>query len=162
MHPVLQNPERVIRRHLRKVMLIGGLSSAVLGCGSDDSTGPQLQDVVGTWHATKAQVTSLVEAPFVATIDIVASGGTLQVVLNANHTYSSTVTFPGEAPETSSGTYTQTATTLSLINDQNSGGDVIVFDVALSNGTLLLTNGIITFDFGSGEVASKLDLTLVH
>jgi hypothetical protein len=160
MHPVLQNPERVIRRHLRKVMLIGGLSSAVLGCGSDDSTGPQAQDVVGTWHATKVQVTSVANGA--NTIDIVAAGGTLQVVLNANHTFSSTVTFPGEAPETSTGTYTQTATTLSLINDQNSGGDVIVFDVALSNGTLLLTNGTITFDFGSGEVASKLDLTLVH
>jgi hypothetical protein len=97
-----------------------------------------------------------------STIDIVAIGAVLQVTFNANLTFVTTATFPGEAPEVTTGTYTVTATKLTITNDQNSGGEVMVFDVALNSGTLLLTNGAIDFDFGAGEVASKLDLTLVH
>lgn len=147
-------------RSVRKIMLVGVFSSGVLGCGSDNIIGPQIPDVVGNWHATKAQVTSVANAA--STIDIVAAGGTISVVFNANHTFATTATFPGDVPETSTGTYTETATKLTLTNDVNSGGDVIVFDVALNNGTLSLTGGTIGFDFGAGDVASKIDLTLVH
>ena len=147
-------------RSVRKLIQAGVFCSAVVGCGSESVTGNQIPDVVGTWHATKAQVTSVANAA--NTVDLVAIGSTIQVVLNANHTFVTTATFPGEAPDVSTGTYTVTATKLTLTNDQASGGDVEVFDVALNNGTLLLTNGAINFDFGAGEVASKLDVTLVH
>jgi len=147
-------------RSVRKLIQAGMLCSAVLGCGDESVTGTQVPDVVGTWHATKGQVTSVANPA--NTVDMVALGATLQVVLNANHTFATTITFPGEAPETSTGTYTVTATKLTITNDQASGGDVIVFDVALNGGTLLLTNGTVDWDFGAGEVASKLDLTLVH
>jgi lipocalin-like protein len=140
-------------------MLVGVFSSAVLGCGSD-STGSETVNLVGTWHATHAQATSIAHPA--TTLNLIAAGVTLQVVFTANHTFTSTSTFPGNAPEISTGTYTQTATKLTLTNDQNSGGDVVVFDLALNAGTLSLTGANIGFDFGAGEEASRLDLTLVH
>jgi len=147
-------------RSVRTVIQVGVFCGAMLGCGNDSVTGNEVPDVVGTWHATKVQVTSVANAA--NTIDIVAIGAVFQIVFNASNTFVTTVTFPGEAPEISNGTYTVTATKLTITNDANSGGEVIVFDVALNNGTLLLTNGSIDYDFGAGEVASKLDLTLVH
>ena len=137
----------------------GVVASAILGCGND-ATGPEVADIVGSWHATRAQITSVAHPA--STIDIVAIGATLQIVFTANNTFTSTAAFPGEAAETTTGTYTVTAGKLTMTNDQNSGGDVLVFDIALSNGTLSLTGGAIDFDFGTGEEASKLDVNLVH
>jgi len=145
---------------VRKLIQAGVFCSAVLGCGSESITGNQIPDVAGNWHASRAQVTSVANSA--NTIELIAFGATIQVVFSANHTFVTTATFPGEAPDVSTGTYTVTATKLTLTNDQASGGDIQVFDVALNNGTLLLTNGTINFDFGAGDVASKLSITLVH
>ena len=73
-----------------------------------------------------------------------------------------TTTFPGEAPELSTGTYTLTGSRLTMTADQGSGSDVTMFDVALNNGTLVLTGAIVEFDFGTGAEDARLDVTLVH
>lgn len=147
-------------RSVRKLIQVGLFSGVVLGCGDESITGSQLPDVAGTWHATQAQVTSVPNPA--TTMNLITAGLTLQVVFGANLTYVSTTTFPGESPEVSTGTYTVTATKLTLSPVQNSGGDVWAFDLAISNGALVLTGATIQFDFGAGDVASKLDLTLVH
>lgn len=147
-------------RSVRKVVQAGLFCSALLGCGGESLTGSQARDVVGTWHATKAQVTSVANSA--TTMNLITGGLTLQVVFDANLTYVSTTTFPGESPEVTTGTYTASATKLTLSPVQNSSGDVWAFDLAISNGALVLTGATIQFDFGAGDVASKLDLTLAH
>ena len=143
-----------------KLALLGVLGGLGAGC-SEDSTGTELPNIVGTWHATSAVVTNV--ASPTTTVNLVTLGATIQVVFNANLTYSSTVNIPGEAAEVSTGTYVVTATQLTLHDDQPSGGDTVVFSLALGGGTLTLTGGSpFSFDFGAGEVAATLALTLVH
>ena len=146
-------------RSVRKLLLVGGCAGAVLGCG-DSGTGPTTVNLVGTWHASSLRVTSVAHPA--STLDLLALGVTVQIVFTSNHTFTSTFTAPGEAPDISTGTYTQTATSLTLTNDQSSGGDVLVFTLTSSAGALLLSGGPLDFDFGTGEEASKLDVTLVH
>ena len=88
-------------RSIRKVILVGVFSGAVLGCGIDKTTGPQLADVVDTWHATRVQVASVANPA--TTVELVAAGATLQAVFNANLTYTSTVNLPGDPPDVSTG-----------------------------------------------------------
>jgi hypothetical protein len=147
-------------RSVRKSLLVGVFSGAVLACGSENAIGPQIPDVVGTWHATLAQVTSVAHPA--TTMNLIAAGLTLQVVFATDHTFVSTTTTPGEPADISTGTYVETATKLTLNPTQGSTGEVWVFDLALSNGALVLTGATITFDFGTGEEASKLNLTLAH
>jgi lipocalin-like protein len=143
----------------RTCMLTGILAAVVVGCGSDNS-GPNLPNLVGSWHATRIQVTNKANAA--QTADLILLGATIQLVLKADHTFTATFVAPGEPPNPSNGTYTQTATTLTLTDDAASGGTVNVFTYTLSGGTLTVSGGEIDFDFGSGDVASKLDVTFVH
>ena len=146
-------------RSVRKLVLVGVCAGAVLGCG-DSGTGPAPVNLVGTWHATSLRVTSVAHPA--NTVDLHAVGVTLQVVFTSNHTFTSTFTSPGNAPDVSTGTYAQTATSLTLTDDLSSGGDVLVFTLTSSAGALLLSGGPLDFDFGTGEEPSRLDLTLVH
>lgn len=142
-----------------KLLLVAWVGSAGAACGSD-STGTSLANIVGTWHATTAVVTSVANPSTSA--NLIALGATLQIVFSANLTYNSTINLPGNAPEVSTGTYVETATQLTL-HDASSSGDIVTFSLAQSGGTLLLTGGTpFTFNFGSGDVPAKFDLTLVH
>ena len=145
---------------VRKLVLIGAVGG--LGAGCSDSTGSSdLPDIVGSWHATTAVVTSVANPATSA--NLIALGATFQIVFNANLTYSSTVNFPGEPVDISTGTYVVTATQLTVHNDQSSGGDIITFSLSLSGGTLTLTGGTpFSFDFGAGDVPATFNLTLVH
>lgn len=147
-------------RTLEKLGLIAVVGGLGAGC-SGDSTGTVQADLVGTWHANTAVVTSVANPATSA--NLIALGATIQITFSANLNYSSTVTLPGQAAEVSNGTYVQTATQLTLHSDQASGGDTITFSLALSGGTLTLTGGSpFTFDFGAGEVPATFNLTLVH
>ena len=144
---------------IRTLLLVGVVGGLGAGC-SEDSTGTSL-NIVGSWHATSAVVTEVANPA--NTANLIALGATVQIVFNANLTYSSTFTFPGQGAQTSTGTYVLTATQLTMQDDQASGGEVITFAIAQSGGTLLLTGGTpFDFDFGAGEVASKLDVTLAR
>ena len=146
---------------LPKLVLIAVIGSLEAGCSSGDSTGTELANIVGSWHATTAVVTSVANPT--TTSNLIALGATIQVTFNANLTYSSTTNVPGQGADVSTGTYIQTATQLTLHNDQSSGGDITTFSLALNGATLSLTGGTpFTFDFGAGEVPARFDLTLVH
>jgi len=147
-------------RFVRKLVLVGVVGGLGAGC-SGDSTGTSLPDLVGTWHATTAVVTSVANPG--TSVNLIALGATLQITFNANLSYTSTITVPGEAPEVSNGTYVETANQLTLHDNSSSGSDTIVFGLGLSGGTLSLTGGTpFTFNFGAGEVPARLDVTAVH
>ena len=142
---------------LRTILVAGTFGGTVLGCS--DSTGPELADIAGAWHATRIQVTN--KANSAETMDLTLSGVTITINFNADLTYSTTFTAPGEAPDMSSGTYVQTATTLTL-TESGVGGEVDSFTYTKTDANLTVSGGSINFDFGAGEVPARLDLTLVH
>ena len=143
-----------------KLVLAGVIGSIGAGCGSDSTGANGLPNIVGTWHASSAVVTSVANPA--TSSNLIALGASLQVVFNANLTYTSTVTIPGQAADVSNGTYVETATTLSL-HDAVNPADVVTFSLAVNGAALVLTGGSpFTFDFGAGDVPARFDLTLVH
>ena len=146
-------------KSFRTLALIGLIGSAGAAC-KDDTTGTSIPDIVGTWHGTTAVVTN-VATPAVS-VNLIALGATLQITFTSSLNYTSSINLPGQPAEVSSGTYVETATQLSLHDSQNPT-DVVTFSLALSGGTLSLTGGSpFTFDFGSGELPARLDVTLVN
>lgn len=146
-------------RMIGKLVLAGAIGGLAGGC-SGDSTGTSLPELVGTWHATTAVVTSVANPATSA--NLIALGASLQIVFRADLSYTTTTSLPGNGAEVSTGSYVETATQLVLHGDPGSGGEVTSFSLSLSGGSLLLTGGALNFDFGGGEVPAKLDLTLVH
>ena len=145
-------------RTLRRLGLVGIVGGVVVGCSSD-STGTTL-NIVGTWHGTKFEVTSVANPA--TKVELVSQGLTITVVFNANLTYVTTLTAPGQAPEVSSGTYVLTASSLTL-TATGSPPEVTTFAVTLSGNTLTATGGAINFDFGSGtDEPGKLEVILVR
>ena len=140
--------------------LVGLMGSVLIGCGSY-GTESDLPNIVGTWRATRADVTSVSNPA--TTQELIAQGLTFTLVLNANLTCVVTTAIPGEGTEVSSGTYAQAASSLVLTFTSPTPTSIQTFGLALSGATLTLTGGDITYDFGSGtEVASKLNLVLVR
>jgi hypothetical protein len=142
-----------------KLITAGVIGGTVIGC-PNDSTGSSLADILGTWHATAIQATS--KSNSANTANLYAQGARLQVTFNADLTYSSSIMLPGQAADNSMGSYLKTATNITLTGDQASGGEIIAFTYLYSkgNGTLKLSGGSISFDFGTGDEASKLEITL--
>ena len=140
----------------RTYMLTGSLAGVALGCGG---SGPSLPDLVGTWHATKIQVTNKANAA--QTTNLTLLGATIQVVFRNDNTFTATFAAPGQPADNSTGSWVQTATSLTL-TDAPPGTDVNVFTYTLSGGTLTMSGGEVDFNFGSGDVPSKFDLILTH
>jgi hypothetical protein len=125
------------------------------GCG--DSTGVEPDDLAGTWTATMMVFTS--EADATESVDIVADEmATLEIVLDADETYASAFTFPDEADENETGTYSTTSTTLTITPTD---GTAETFGLARDDDTMTLTRDD-TYDFGSGEEPATLVITLAR
>lgn len=140
-------------KRLVMVALVGG------GAGScSDSTEPTLPNIVGNGLASKAE---LIRVANPATkVDLVAQGAVVTVSFTAT-TFTLSATIPGEPASVSTGTYVQTASSVTF-TETNPGSDVTTFGLSLSGSTLLLTGGTgFEMDFGNGNEAATLDLTLV-
>jgi hypothetical protein len=121
-----------------------------------DSTGPDVQSLIGTWQATEAEYVSVANSNI--KVDIVAQGSTLRLVLNAS-TYVLTITDPGMSPEVTNGTWSKTIDTLTLT--PSGGSSKSVFDMSLSSDMLTLIGGGAWFDFTTGNFEdAKLNLVL--
>jgi hypothetical protein len=116
------------------------LGLAVLAaCG--DSNSPN-ESVAGTYHATELVFTPTGEPP----VDILAEGGSIDLVLTPQGTTTGTLVIPAVFTEDGledevislDGTYTRTGNTLRF----QGGGDSFITDVvwAVGNGTLTATN----------------------
>jgi len=97
-----------IRERIRRPVRLACLLLAVAvdagvsaGCG-DDSAGPSVTDLTGSWSATMIRYESRVSTD---TIDLVAEGGSGRLVLAADGTFQLTITPPGGAPATTVGTW---------------------------------------------------------
>lgn len=139
-----------------------GLALAALmavSCG-DDATAPDVDALAGTWNATRFEYVNAADPA--DRVELIGLGGTLVAQIQSNGTYSYVATFPGEAPETSVGTWSSTDDTFTL---QESGSPfAFTFDMTLSGNTLTLTGADSEYDFDLDGIddAAELNLTLVR
>ena len=95
-------------------------------------------------------------------VEIVALGTTLTLTLDAGGTYSQKITDPGQAGQTTSGTWSASKDVLTLKPTGVSGNTQ--FDMSMSGSTLTLNGGHVLFDVnldGRDEEAI-LNLTLTR
>ncbi|HWN17875.1 MAG TPA: hypothetical protein VNO19_03060 [Gemmatimonadales bacterium] len=121
---------------LRASLLILGLS-ALIACG-DDSTGPTVASVAGTYHATQVDLIQ----PDNSVIDGLALGVTLEIVLTPQGTTSGTLVIPAVLTEDGieddvldlTGTFTVSGNTVTF---QGQGDNLIPeLPWTIGNGTL--------------------------
>ena len=120
----------------------------LFSCSSDDDEGADVQancgptycvsDLVGTWNAT-----SVVFAPcnfqLFESIDVVAEGATVEMVVQSNGRFTITIDFPGEAAEVFSGRiYFEDNTWFAIQFDEDEPGDPTYFGDTLSGNTFTL------------------------
>jgi flagellar basal body rod protein FlgF len=133
------------------------LAGAVLlaGAACSDSLAPS--DVAGTWNATSVVFTSVAN-PSTNSGNVIALGFSLSITLNADGSASVTQD-DGSGATTDTGTYTINGSDFSL----TTGGDTSSGTIALNGNTLTvhITTGV-TFDFGSGDEAATVALTLTR
>jgi hypothetical protein len=132
------------------------MAMVAVGCSETiDPADITLQDLVGTWNATKVEYTPDGGG---AAFDLIDNGGSATLTLSASGTLTGTFTFAGQSDEID-GTVSLANGRLTL-TEPGEGGDppeVTVFDVTLSGNTLTLTSDDVEFDFnfdGENEPAS--------
>ncbi|KPK00962.1 MAG: hypothetical protein AMS20_14525 [Gemmatimonas sp. SG8_28] len=132
------------------------LAATAANCG--DSIEPE--SLVGTWDATELRFTNLANAS--ETTDIVDMGGSFTITLSANGAYQATITAPAMDPDVTSGTWAYTDLDgLTLTETGEIDGTDISVNLSGDTMTISSTDGI-TFDFGDGDVAVRLNGTLVR
>jgi hypothetical protein len=139
-------------------LIFAPVALAVLSCGGTDE--PSIASVSGLWTATRLEYVSVAD-PAVK-VDVIAAGGTATIDLNDNGMYTAVITPPGAAPETTTGTWSYTADTFTLVETGSSGN--MTFDMSLGNDAMTLTGADTEFDFnddGTDEPA-KLNISLVR
>jgi hypothetical protein len=122
--------------------LAGAAIIAGAACGSDGGSGPSPGEITGTWQLTKLQFVS--QANPQLSIDLIALGGTATLTLDPSKAFSYTVTMPGSAPETTTGTWSLSGDVLTVIRVGFIGE--VQFNVTLSGQTLTLAGGHVDFD----------------
>lgn len=120
---------------------------ALAGWGCKSNTGPEGEELTGTWNATMAEYVSVANTSI--RTDIIANGSTLVLVLNTS-TYTMTITDPGESPVVTNGSWSNSIDTLTLT--PSGGTSNMVFDLnMIDDNTIGLTGGGAWFDFTAGN-----------
>ena len=138
--------------------LSASLLVAALAVACSDSDGPtggaeDVDDLVGTWNATVMVFTNT--ADNTQTFDAIAEGASLTLTIASDGRYTFDIDFPGEGPETDTGTFTLSGSNITITSD-NPQDPAETMGYTLSGNTLTLL-GDDTFDFdedGTDEAAT--------
>jgi hypothetical protein len=139
---------------VRMGIAIAGLVLAAAACS--DSGAPSIDSFVGTWNATRMEFTRVANPADKE--EIIAGGATFQITLKADSTWSGVLTVPPGAADTASGTWSASLDVLTIVTTGMSGEQQ--FDYVLSGTTLTLSGANTDWDFGSGDEAATLSITL--
>lgn len=81
----------------------------IQSCSSDDEddfplvgTNISMDEIAGTWNATRASFSLAADGPAVE-LEVVAAGGTVTLVIQANGRFTLTIVLPARSPEVSTG-----------------------------------------------------------
>ncbi len=140
----------------KALLLALALGGALAACTNSDSTGAN-PNVVGAWTITKFEFTSIAN-PSTKT-DLKALGGSGTITFNSNGTWSVALTVPGQGSLNSNGTYTEGASSLTIVVTSDNPPETVTFGLAVSGGTLSLSGGTTTFNFGTGDVPAHITIT---
>jgi len=133
------------------VVFIGVAAAIGLGCG-DGGGGPSASELAGTWSASKAEFVSVANPATKA--EIVAAGGTVQLVLEQTKAFTFTITTQGDPPWVLAGTWSTSSDVLTLTYTSGLFGES-QFDMSLSGDVLTLTRGHVGFDFDDNGVKEE-------
>jgi hypothetical protein len=144
----------------RVLLVVGATAAAACGGGGSGSpTGPSSQALAGTWKATRAEFVNTVNAN--ERLELVALGTTLTLTLDTAGAYTQKIVDPGQAGQTTTGTWSASQDTLTLKPTGMSWN--IQFDMTLSGSTLALKGGHVEFDVNldgrDEETIANLTLT---
>lgn len=139
-------------------LITASLVLALAACGDDDSTGPN-SDLIGAWTATEVELVSVAD-PQVSE-ELIGQGGALEVELNANATFAMTITFPGEAPEDITGTWSASQDVLTVQFTQSGFPITWQFDYVLAAGELTLTGADALYDFDGDTIDEPATLNVI-
>jgi hypothetical protein len=144
-----------VMRYRTVGIMMAALLVAGVACGGDD-TGPSGDDLVGTWQASKLELVSVANPA--TKVELIASGGALELVLNETRTFSMTQSAPGSPDEVTTGTWSASIDVLTLTY----GMGTYQFDMVLSSNTLTLTGADGSYDFNGDDTdePARINLTL--
>lgn len=124
------------------LVVVASLGACCGGEGAAGTTGPSGQTLAGTWKATKAEFVGSTNSSL--RVELVANGTSLTLTLDAGGTYTQKITDPGQAGQTTTGTWTASKDVLTLKPTGRSGDTQ--FDMTVSGSTLTLNGGHVAFD----------------
>jgi hypothetical protein len=140
-----------------KASSLGVALLVAVAVGCSDSTGPASpSDFVGDWLASSYVLTSIENTSLSA--DLIEFGMTLSITFTET-TYSGTSTFPDEAAESFSGTYTIEGNQLILNEVGELEPDTMTY--TLSGNTLTMTGNDEEFDFDDDGQEDPASFTMV-
>ena len=137
-------------RHL----ITSALALILMSACTDGLVDVNVDEIVGTWNATSMVFTS--DADSEVSVDLIAEGATLSVVLSAEGTYSLLIQEPGFEPEDEGGTYSVDGAILTL--DPNEFEEDDSFETVLNGNSLTLTSSDDEFDFNDDEIEEAASL----
>lgn len=119
-----------MRRTLAALALISCITLAA--CSDDGTKSSETSSLVGTWTAT-AIVASPLSNPS-ETLDLYAEGFRLTFTFGSNGSHTIVSSFPGEVPDTTTGTYSQSGSILTL-TESGVDGEVVEVTVTINGST---------------------------
>ncbi len=108
-----------------------------LACGGDGGSGPSPSDLAGTWQASSVQYVS---STGLGTVDIVAGGATVTLVLGSNGSFDLTIVQAGVQNGTFSGTYAMNGVDLMVVHP-GGGPSYFPLEFSRSGNTITLACG---------------------
>jgi hypothetical protein len=148
-----------------RILLLMTTASIAASCGGggdggSSPTSPSGQALAGTWKATKAEFVGATNSSL--RVEIVGMGTTFVLTFESSGTYTQKITDPGQAGQTTTGTWSASKDVLTLKPTGMSGD--IQFDMTLNGATLTLNGGHVWFDVNldSRDEESLAYLTLVR
>lgn len=139
-------------RNLARILLVVaaglGVSCGGGGGGNGSPASPStVNSLAGTWKATRAEFVSATNSS--QRVEICAKGTALTLTIDAGGTYTQKITDPGQAGQTTSGTWNASKDVLTLKPNGMTGE--IQFDMTLSGATLTLNGGHVLFDVNGDD-----------
>jgi hypothetical protein len=144
---------------MRKAALIIIIALAFLAAASckGTSTSPTLQAPTGTWQCTRAEYVSVADPS--QRVNIVSEGATVTLVLEAS-TFTFKISYPGEDPTVTTGSWTYTSDTMTLAPSGTSF--TWVFNMTLSGKGMTLSGAHVQFDFSGTMEEATLTMVLTR
>jgi hypothetical protein len=131
----------------------GGGDGGGSGGGGTPASPSTVSSLAGSWKATRAEFVSASNSS--QRVEVCAKGTTLALTLDPGGTYTQKITDPGQAGQTTTGTWSATKEVLSL----KPAGMIwaVEFDFNLAGNTLTLNGGHVLFDVnGDGQDEESL------